>query len=206
MPAAPRSKSLLAWEPTPYLVVLVLLVLTGIVRPNSPTWLYWPFLVVLIASLAWLVVVLLRSGRRRSNPDQWGGLSTLDGLEIVDAPGREREVRTVVPVTDVHRHQAAIDLARIHGGVDQHAVLVPRASRWLSKRYRVGVQLVGGDRPRHAGFLSDAAAEPWLDRLDALAQRGAFVRVAARITGESRRFTVDLDTSGLPEALAAASA
>lgn len=198
---APRSKSLLAWEPTPYLLVLVLLVLTGIVRPSSPAALYWPFQVALVASLAWLVVVLVRSGRRRSNPDQWGNLATLDGLEIVDSPGREREVRTVVPVTDVHRHQAAIDLARIHGGPDQHAVLVPRASRWLSKRYRVGVQLVGGDRPRHAGFLSDAAAEPWTERLDALGLRGAYVRVPARISGQGRPYTVDLDTSGLPEAL-----
>lgn len=204
MPAAPRSKSLLAWEPTPYLLVLVLLILTGIVRPNSPAWLFWPFLVALIASLAWLLVVIVRAGRTRTNPDQWGNLATLDGLDVVDAPGREREVRTVVPVTDVHRHQAAIDLAHIHGGADQHAVLVPRASRWLSKRYRVGVQLVDGDRPRHAGFLSDAAAEPWFDRLDALRLRGAFVRVPARITGESRPFAVDLDASGLADALALA--
>ncbi|ANJ27487.1 hypothetical protein [Agromyces aureus] len=198
---APRSKSLFAWEPTPYLLVLVLLILTGIVRPNSPAWLYWPFLVALVASLAWLLVVLLRAGRTRTNPDQWGNLATLDGLEIVDAPARTREVRSVMPVADVQRHQPAIDLARIHGGADQQAVLVPRASRWLSMRYRVGVQLVGGDRPRHAGFLSDTAAEPWLEPLDALRLRGAFVRVPARITGDSRPFGVDLDASGLAEAL-----
>ncbi|MFF2370304.1 hypothetical protein [Agromyces sp. NPDC058110] len=203
---APRSKSLLAWEPTPYLLVFVLLVLTGLVRPSSPAWLFWPFQVALVASLAWLVVALVRAARTRSNPDQWGGLTTLDGLEIVDAPGREREVRSVIPVVDVHRHQAEIDLARIHGGADQHAVLVPRASRWLSRRYRVGVQLVGGDRPRHAGFLSDASAEPWLDWLDALRAEGAFVRVPARITGDSRPHGVDLDASGLAEALASATA
>ncbi|GAA1945244.1 hypothetical protein [Agromyces allii] len=203
---APRSKPLLAWEPTPYLLVLVLLILTGIVRPNSPAWLYWPFLIALVASLVWLLVVLLRAGHTRTNPDQWGGLSTLDGLEILDAPARSREVRSVIPVTDVHRHQAAIELARIHGGADQHAVLVPRASHWLSMRYRVGVQLVGGDRPRHAGFLSDAATEPWLEQLDALRLRGAFVRVPARITGDARPFGVDLDASGLAEALTPANA
>lgn len=198
---APRSKSLLAWEPAPYLLVLVLLVLTGLVRPSSPAWLYWPFLIALVASLAWLIVVLLRARRERPNPDRWGDLTTLDGLEVVDAPGREREVRSVIPVTEVHRHQAAIELARIHGGADQHAVLVPRSSRWLSLRYRVGVQLVGGDRPRHAGFLSDAGAAPWIEQLDALRLRGEYVRVPARITGAGRPFGVDLDASGLAEAL-----
>ncbi|SFR88205.1 hypothetical protein SAMN05428970_3540 [Agromyces sp. CF514] len=203
---APRSKSLFAWEPLPYLVVLVLLILTGLVRPSSPTWLFWPFTLLLVAAIAWLAVGFVQQGRDRSNPDRWGELATLDGLEIIDAPGRAREVRSVIAVADVHRHQAAIDLARIHGGADQHAVLVPRASRWLSKRYRVGVQLVGGDRPRHAGFLSDASAEPWLDRLDALRLDGAFVRVPARITGDARPFGVDLDASGLAEALASSRA
>ncbi|MGI9823375.1 hypothetical protein [Agromyces sp. Marseille-Q5079] len=201
---APRSKPILAWEPAPYLVLLVLLILTGLVRPSSSPWLFWPFTVVLVAALAWLVVPLVRGRNERPNPDRWGDLSTLDGLVILDAPQREREVRTLLPVADVHRHQAAIDLARIHGGGEQHAVLVPRSSRWLSRRYRVGVQLVGGDRPRHAGFIADAAAEPWLDRIDELRGEGVFVRVPALITGADRPFGVDLDVSGLADALARA--
>ncbi|MBM7831010.1 hypothetical protein JOE59_001715 [Agromyces cerinus] len=201
---APRSKPLLAWEPFPYLVVFVLLLLTGVVRPEGPPWLLWPFLAILAAAVAWLIVGLVR-GSRRSNPDQWGDLTSLDGLELVDAERVERGVRAVAPVVDEHRHQPAIELARLHGGPEQHAVLVPRASRWLSRRYRIGVQLVGGDRPRHAGFLSGAADDRWRDLLDGLRERGRYVRVPALITGDSRPYGVELDLSGL-ERLGAAPA
>ena len=153
---APRSKPLHAWEPLPFLVLVGLLLLTGFIRPDSPPVLFWLFVVVVLAAVAWLVVSLVQASRT-TNPDQWGDLSTLDGLDLVDAPRRERQVRTVVPVEDVNRHQPAIELARLYGGAEQHAVLVPRANRWLSRRYRVGVQLVGGDRPRHSGCLGGAA-------------------------------------------------
>ncbi|HEY9366209.1 MAG TPA: hypothetical protein VIP55_06215 [Agromyces sp.] len=195
MPAL-RSKPFLAWEPLPYLVVFVLLLLTGVVRPDAPPWLLWPFLAILAAAVAWLVVGLVR-GSRRSNPDQWGDLTTLDGLELMDAPRVEREVRAVVPVADAHRHQPAIELARLHGGTEQHAVLVPRSSRWLSRRYRIGVQLVGGDRPRHAGFLSPAADDRWRDLLDGMREQGRYARVPALITGGSRPYGVEVDLSGL---------
>ena len=103
----------------------------------------------------------------------------------------------MVPVDDVRRHQPAIELARIHGGTEQSAVLVPRASRWLKRRYRIGVQLVGGDRPRHAGFLSRAAEDRWIELLDGRLERGEYVRVPAIITGASRPYGVELDLSGL---------
>lgn len=201
MPAR-RSKPLTRWEPFPFLVLLVLLLLTGIVRPDAPPALFWAFIGLVVVALAWLVVSVVRSARR-GNPDQWGDLSTLDGLDVVDAPRRERQVRSVVPVEDTQRHQPAIDLALLHGGAEQEAVLVPRASRWLSLRYRIGVQLVGGDRPRHAGFLGRAADERWLELLDALRERGRYVRVPAIVTGASRPHGVELDLSGL-EALEAA--
>jgi hypothetical protein len=193
---APRSKPLTRWEPMPFLVVLVLLLLTGLVRPDGPPVLVWGLVAALVASLAWLVVSLVRS-TRRANPDQWGDLSSLDGIELVDAPQRQREVRAVVPVEDTHRHQPAIELARLHGGAEQHAVLVPRASRWLSRRYRIGVQLVGGDRPRHAGFLRRDAEERWIELLEQLRDRGAFARVPAIVTGAERPYGVELDLSGL---------
>ncbi|WP_448809581.1 hypothetical protein [Agromyces bauzanensis] len=195
MPAR-RSKPLTRWEPFPFLVLLVLLLLTGIVRPDWPPVLFWALVVLIVAAAGWLVAVLVRSGRT-ANPDQWGDLSTLDGLDVVDAPRRERQVRSVVPVEDANRHQPAIELARLHGGAEQPAVLVPRASRWLSRRYRVGVQLVGGDRPRHAGFLGRAAEERWLELLDGLRERGRYVRVPAIVTGASRPHGVELDLSGL---------
>ncbi|WP_350347041.1 hypothetical protein ABIQ69_10360 [Agromyces sp. G08B096] len=196
----PRFKPLLLWEPFPYLVVLVLLLATGFIRPDAPAWLLWPFLVLLVAAIGF-VVVRFAAERRPANPDRWGDLSTLDGLELVDAPGAVQQVRTVVPVEDAQRHQGAIELARLHGGVAQTAVLVPRASRWLSPRYRVGVQLVGaadsGGRPRHAGFLTADAQERWGGRLDALRTRGRYVRVPAFITGAERPFGVELDLSGV---------
>lgn len=192
----PRFKPLLSWEPFPFLVVLVLLLITGFIRPDAPAWVLWPFLVLLVAAIGYLGYRFMRE-RRPTNPDRWGDLASLDGLELVDAPGEERVVRTVAPVDDVQRHQPAIDLARVHGGAEQHAVLVPRASRWLSPRYRVGVQLVGGDRPRHAGFLRADAETRWAGTLDALRTRGAYVRVPALITGASRPFGVELDLSGL---------
>ena len=193
---APRSKPLLVWEPLPFLVLVGLLLLTGWIRPDGPPAAFWLLVVLVLAALAWLVVSLVRASRR-ANPDQWGDLSTLDGLDVLDALHQDREVRTVVPVEDANRHQAAIELARLYGGTEQHAVLVPRANRWLSRRYRIGVQLVGGDRPRHAGFLGTAAADRWVELLDGLRERGMFVRVPAIIVGDSRPHKVDLDLSGL---------
>jgi len=192
---APRSKPLRAWEPLPFLVLVGLLLLTGFIRPDSPPVLFWLLVAVVLAALTWLVVSLVQASRR-TNPDQWGDLSTLEGLDLIDAPRREREVRTVVPVEDANRHQPAIELARLHGAAELHAVLVPRANRWLSRRYRVGVQLVG-DRPRHAGFLGSAAQERWADLLDGLRQQGRYVRVPAIIVGAARPFRVELDLSGL---------
>ena len=197
---APRSKSLFAWEPSPFIVVGVLLLLTSIVRPEAPPWVLWPFVAVLVVAVAWLAVALMRSGGK-ANPDQWGDLKTLEGLEIVDALHVERGVRAVAPVADVHRHQPAIELALLFGGTQQSAVLVPRASRWLSRRYRIGVQLGGGGHPRHAGFLQEAADVRWRDALDALRQRGRYVRVPAHIVGTARPFAVELDLSGLEAAL-----
>ena len=193
---APRSKPLLQWEPLPFLVLLVLLLLTGPIRPDGPPVPFWILVVLVVVAIGWLVASLV-GGSRRRNPDQWGDLSTLEGLDVVDAPRREREVRSVVPVDDAQRHQPAIELARLYGGTEQYAVLVPRASRWMSRRYRIGVQLVGGDRPRHAGFLGRAAEERWVDLLDGLRERDAYVRVPAIVTGASRPYGVELDLSGL---------
>lgn len=195
--AARRSKPLLAWEPFPFLVLLVLLLATTVVRPDDAPWAFWPLVALTAAAAVMLVRSLVRSSRP-ANPDQWGDLASLDGLTLVDAPHVDRKVRTVVPVADVERHQPSIELARLHGGAEQEAVLVPRASRWLSRRYRIGVQLVGGNRPRHAGFLGSGAEERWVELLDGFRARGEYVRVPALVTGASRPYGVELDLSGLP--------
>jgi hypothetical protein len=197
---APRFVSPLRWEPLPYVVLVALLVLTGLIRPDSGGW-YAGLLVAIALTAAWGVASFVRE-RRMRNPDPMGDLTSLEGLDLVDAAPVGAAVRAVVPVADVHRRQAAIDLARLHGGSTQHAVLVPRARRWLSPRYRIGVQLVGGDRPRHAGFLGDAADARWRDVLDALAvSEGEYVRVPAVIEGTGRPYRVDLDLSGLEAAV-----
>ncbi|MDQ0895658.1 hypothetical protein [Agromyces ramosus] len=196
---APRSKPLLAWEPLPYFVLFVLVVAVSLVRPERAPWGFWPLLVLVVLVAAWLVRSIMRD-RRPANPDRWGDLSSLeglDGLEVVDAPAVDRAVRSVVPVVDTERHQAAIELARLHGGAEQAALLVPRASRWMSRRYRIGVQLVGGDRPRHAGFLGTRADDRWRDVLDAARMRGVLMRVPALVTRDARPFGVELDLSGL---------
>ena len=59
------------------------------------------------------------------------------------------------------------------------------------------MQLVGGDRPRHAGFLGPAAGERWVELLDGMRVRGSFVRVPAIVVGASRPYRVELDLSGL---------
>ncbi len=183
-------------------MLVALLLLTGVIRPDGPVVLLVLFVVAVLAALAWLIWSLVRASRR-ANPDQWGDLTTTDGLELVDAPGRPRDVRTVVPVDDANRHQPAIELARLYGGAEQHAVLVPRASRWMSRRYRVGVQLVGGDRPRHAGFLGRCRGGPLGRPARRPRERAATTCGSPRSSSAaSRPFGVDLDLSGL-EALEA---
>ncbi|WP_353809482.1 hypothetical protein [Agromyces sp. SYSU T00194] len=200
--SVPTRKPFLEWEPLPYLVVLALAVAISLVRPADAPFAFWPLLIAVVLAAAWLVATLVRDGRSTRNPDRWGDLRTLDGIRVIDAPGQPRAVSGVVPVRDAERHQSSIDLARIHGGNEQHAVLVPRASRWMARRYRIGVQLVGGTRPHLAGFLHEAADERWRAVLDGLRAHDAYVRVPATIVGQERPFRVELDLSGL-EAVAA---
>ena len=114
----------------------------------------------------------------------------------------ERGVRAVAPVADVRRHQPSIELAMLYGGAEQPAVLVPRASRWLSRRYRIGVQLVGGDHPRHAGFLEDGS-RPAVARSCSTRSASGVATCGFRRSSWARRVrsSVELDLSGLEAAL-----
>ncbi|MET0724786.1 MAG: hypothetical protein ABWY36_00445 [Leifsonia sp.] len=200
----PRFKSPIDWEPLSYLVLFVLVVVAGSIRPDVAPIPFWIATALAVAAAVFFVISLVRDvARNRANPDGWGNLKTLDGLSIVAAEHRDAETRPYIAVADVHRHQSAIDIARARSGDHLRAVLVPRASRWLSNRYRIGVQLVAGDRIAHAGFLPDVADRRWREELGALRDAGAFVSVPARIRGTEKPFTVELDASGLAEALAA---
>ncbi|MWB98010.1 hypothetical protein [Agromyces seonyuensis] len=196
--SAPRRVPLLRWEPLPFLVLLVLALGTGVVRPDGPAPLFWAYNALLVAVVIWVLVVVLRPDPAR-NPDRWGSFESLEHAELVDAPAAvDRELQTLVPV-DVQRRQSKIDLARIAAGPSQHAVLVPRSRRWLSPRYRVGVVLEGGGKPRQGGYLQPAADERRREQLDALAQQGRYVRVPVRITGDQQPYGLDLDLSGLDD-------
>ena len=202
----PRYKSLLVWEPFPYILLFVLVVIAGSISPGAAPIAFWIAAVLAGLATVFFIIAFVVTGRGgRGNPDAEGNLRSLDGLEIVSAGHDDGETRPFVSVEDARRHQASIEIALAHGGEHLRAVLVPRASRWLSLRYRVGVQLVAGDRIRHAGFLPDTAEQHWVDRLGALRREGAFVSVPARIRGAERPRAVELDVSGLAAAIEARS-
>ncbi|MCI2958955.1 hypothetical protein MN032_14765 [Agromyces atrinae] len=194
----PRSKPLLAWEPLPYIVLFVAALALSTARPDSLPVVFWSVAPVAALALVYFILSLARERRlRESNPNGNGELSSLAGLEI-----RQIEGQAGAPVTTVAesgRHQPEIDLIRIHEG--DRAVLVPRATRWLGRRYRVGVELVAGDRVRRAGFLPEAAEKRFASSLDELRARGVYVSVPARITGTARPFGVDLELARVIETL-----
>ena len=161
--------------------------------PDGPPALFWLLVVAVLAALAWLVVSLVQA-TRRTTPTS-GRPVDPQGLDLVDAPRREREVRTDVPVEDANRRQPAIEFAR-PTAARQDAVLVPREP-WLSLVPRR--RAAGRRRPASARrFLGSAAQERWVDLLDGLCQQGGYVRVPAMIVGAARPFRVELDLSGLP--------
>ncbi|KQO99630.1 hypothetical protein [Leifsonia sp. Leaf264] len=203
----PRNKSLLHWEPFAYILLVVLVVLAGSLDPQGAPVAFWIAAVFAGAATVYFLVAFVSYGRRsRQNPDPAGNLRTLDDITLVPAEHVDSATNPTVTVADANRHQSAIDIVRTRGGERVRAVLVPRSSRWLSRRYRIGVQLVGGGEIRHAGFLPDAADDHWRDSLGALRADDRYVDVPAVIRGSAQPFRVDLDLSGVPAALGAPAA
>lgn len=200
--AEPRNKSLLVWEPFPYILLIALIILAGSIDPNGAAIPFWIAAAFAAAATVFFIIAFASYGRRsRLNPDPAGNLTRLQGIERLTAGHSDVDGAPVVTVADARRHQQAIEIVRTRGGENATAILIPRASRWLSRRYRVGVQLIGGGEVRHAGFLPDFADERWRDELGALRDSGIFAEVPARIRGSAQPFSVDLDVSGLAEAL-----
>lgn len=198
----PRNKSLLHWEPFSYVLLVVLVILAGSLNPQGAPIAFWIAAVFAAAATVFFLIAFVSYGRRsRLNPDPSGNLRSLADITLVAAEHVDAETNPSVTVADVHRHQTAIEIVRTHGGEQVRAVLVPRSSRWLSRRYRVGVQLVAAGEIRHAGFLPDAVDERWREQLGALRDDDRYVEVPALIRGSQRPFSVDLDVSGLPAAL-----
>ncbi|MEO8908335.1 MAG: hypothetical protein ABI310_09705 [Microbacteriaceae bacterium] len=196
-----RRKPIWQWEPAAYILLFLLLFVTSALQVTGPTVAFWIFLGLAGAVALIVVFGLFGSGRRgRRNPDAYGNLTTLTGLILVPTPESEN-ARTVV--ADTARHQNAIDAAAAFGGDTLSAVLVPRATRWLGRRYRVAVQLVAGDGQRifHAGFLPLELGEDWDALLLPLRADGRYLRVRAFILGTRRPFAVELDLGSVTAAL-----
>jgi hypothetical protein len=198
-----RRKPLWRWEPFPYAVVLLLVIVTGTVRPDATPIAFWVLLAVTVAAIAAFAILLIRErGRGRANPDGSGRLVTLEGLTIVDAAARHARP---TPVAETARHQTVIELARLRAGDEPEAVLVPGATRLFGRRLLVGVQLVAGaGRLLHAGFLPGGAEDRWYEELAELQTRDVYLRVPAAVRGTARPFSVELDLGGLDDAIRSA--
>ncbi|HWU59550.1 MAG TPA: hypothetical protein VN045_12585 [Microbacteriaceae bacterium] len=202
-------KPLWRWDPFWYIVVFLLLVVANLFQAAQLTLAFGIALGVLIAVACVVVAALIVSlVRGPGNPDSSGNLSTLDGLELIDAAQTDAAqtdaAQTDAPKTAVAhtavahtaKRQSAIDAAGAFGGENIHAVLVPGATRWFGRRFRVSVQLVAGGRIFHAGFLPAELDAQWNQLLMPLRRRNAYLRVPASIQGHSRPYAVSLDLSG----------
>jgi hypothetical protein len=181
-------------------VLFVLAIVAGSIPPGRAPLAFaialGVFIVVGVAAILWMLIV---SARARGNPDADGNLRSLEGLVIVAAPASDAH-RT--PVYDVGRHQSAIEAALAFGDATPRAVLVPGASRLLGLTLRVGVHLVVGERVFHAGFLEERTGLVWSEVLAPLRKEGRYVSAPARIRGERKPFSVDLDLGRAREAAA----
>jgi hypothetical protein len=190
-------KPLWRWEPAPYVLLVVLLLVTGSIRPERLPVVYWVlFVITALVALGLLVLLIRQSVRGPRNPDSAGILTGLDGLELVQLSAT---AAPPTPVADTARHQAALDTAQARAGSSPIAVLVPDATRWLALRIRIAVHLVAGDRVYHVGFLPDRATERYNEGLHVLAARRAYVCAPSKVTGGSRPFGLELDLGSLTE-------
>ncbi len=181
------------WEPAPYLLALVLVVITSAIRPDTAPVAYWIAFGLTIAAIALLVASIVASARRRSRLPGAGVLRSLEGMEPVEvAPSGGLPT----PVTGTHRHQSAIEAASSWGR-DVAALLIPDATRWLGMRIRVAVHLVADGHVYHVGFLPDEATARYNGPLAQLARDGRFVIVPAERRRGARSVSVTLDLGGL---------
>jgi hypothetical protein len=187
-------KPLWRWDPLWYILVFLLLVVANLFQAAQLTIAFGITVCVLIAIACAVVSVwIFALVRGPGNPDSYGNLSALDGLELIDA-GKTDAQHTLVVHTA--KRQNAIDAASAFGGDELSAVLVPGATRWFGRRLRVSVQLLADRRIFHAGFLPVELDRQWSPLLMPLRRRSLYLRVPATIGGRSRPYTVSLDLGG----------
>jgi len=197
-----RRKPVLRWEPTPYIATLLFIV-AGSIALSLTRGLVQTivFVVCCAAAVALIVVLAVRRPQRTANPDSDGALSTLTGLDLIEAAPTGRATR----VADTYRYQSALSSIGLLGGGAIRAVLVPGATRWLGRELRIGVEIADGDgRAARAGFLPREHDERWFDLLMPLREHDVYVVVPATLVGRERPFTLDVDLGGVEAAVAAA--
>ncbi|WP_136640926.1 hypothetical protein [Subtercola vilae] len=101
---------------------------------------------------------------------------------------------STLPVVDAQRHQGSIEAALARGGPEFVAVLVPRATAWMGRDYRVAVDLLVGERLYRAGFLPRESDQAIAAQLVPFADRKQYrtVPVGIRTTTKGRVITVDV--------------
>jgi hypothetical protein len=98
------------------------------------------------------------------------------------------ETDNVLPVVDGNRHQGSIEAAAAHDTSPFTAVLVPRATAWLGRDYRVAVDLLIGTRVYRAGYLPREIDQQVDAALAPLAESGQYVTVPASILNQKRPY------------------
>jgi hypothetical protein len=192
-----RAKPLVSWSPFWYLTFFAALLVTSALQQSATPVFLTAVVITALFALA-LVVGLVVTGRRPPGQrDADGLLRSLDGVRTVESLGTGSQ--TVV--ADTTRHQGSIAAALALGDNATTAIIVPRATRWLGRRYRVAVQLAAGTRLFHAGFLNDEAQANWDRRLTAAAADGCFLSVPAIVVGSSRPLAVSVDLGGIDDTL-----
>jgi hypothetical protein len=190
----PRRKPFSRWAPLPWLVLVLLMLVTGTMHDLQAGAAYVAGIVV-TAVFVIALVAGIASARRRRGPNftAEGRLARIEGLELVTAPAAGHPIT----VAEAARHQIAIGAALARSSEPPLALLVPGAGNWWNLRSDVAVYLLAGERFYDVGRLGDQAQVAWQDALDELQAAGRYAMVPAEVSGEPRRFAVDVRLDGL---------
>lgn len=198
----PRRKPFLRWAPLPWVVLLLLMLVTGSLHDMGLTAAYVSMCV--ITFFGWIAVIasLIVAGRRRGNFNAEGLPVSLEGLDLVEAPA----VGHPITVADVRRHQIEIGAAVARTTGEPRALLVTDAGTWWNLRSDIAVYLLSDEHFYRAGRIGDQAQVAWQRELDELRAQGRFAVVPATVTGAAPKFAVDVRLEGLRAAEAGGAA
>jgi hypothetical protein len=219
-------KPLWRWDPGPYALLLLLVLVTASIEPRYLPVAFAVSLTLTIAAAVLLVVALVAEVRRRAQgPAASSVLREVGHFDLIEIPSSGGPPTRLV---DTYRHRSAIEAAQAKSAqsttaqsttaqsttaqstktVECRAMLVPDATRWYGLRLRVAVHVVADARAYHVGYLPERATERYNDGLAGLARRGRHVVVPAviavtelRKSGGAKRHAIDVDLGGLAAVL-----